>query len=98
MERFMENKDYEPHLPTLDKWWVEFPNGEEEVWREIGFNEHGEPVLAGPSKRNWGFWNDTNMTLSDFERLDPSLVEVTSDEFDETWRRFFASSSDTAID
>jgi hypothetical protein len=98
LERFTVNRDYEPHLPTLDKWWVEFRNDEKEVWREIGFSAQGEPVLAGPSKRNRGFWNDTNMTLSDFERLDPALVELTSDDFEETWQRFFGSSSDTPLD
>jgi hypothetical protein len=97
VEAVEENKNYRPHLETLDKWWVEFPDGDEEPWREIGFDERGEPVFAGPSTRNYGYWCDTNMTLSDFEQQDPTLLEITAENFELAWTRFFAMSSDTPL-
>jgi len=59
------------------------------------FRQHGEVLVAAPSNRNWGFWNDTNMTLADFERQDSTLAEVTAKHFEETWRQYFESSSDS---
>ena len=57
------NKAYDPFLASLDKWWVEFPLEYAEVWREIGFNESGRPVLAAPTARNWGMWGDIGISL-----------------------------------
>ena len=36
-------------------------------WREIALDENEKPVFAGPNKRNFGFWCDTNMKYEDFE-------------------------------
>jgi hypothetical protein len=63
------NPDYESKLHLLNKWLIEFieQDGELLPWREIGIDLQGKPIFSGPSKRNYGFWLDQEMTFQDFE-------------------------------
>jgi len=93
------NKGYRGNWERLDHWWVEFPaddNGE--PWREIGFDAEGVAIVAGPSRRNYGFWCDMEMTLADFQQRDEHLVAVSRQDFEDAWVRFFATADDEPDD
>jgi hypothetical protein len=48
--------------------------------REIGLDENGSVVLAGPSKMDYGFWMDTNMRYPEF-----TGIPVASECFEKIW-------------
>lgn len=62
-------------------WYIEF-NDDDLPWREIGLDSDGAPVLAGPSRQDYGFWLDTNMCFNDFEG---ELIE--QGEFEAKWQQ-----------
>ena len=75
------NPDYEAMLPLVAEWLIEFDdNGD--PWREIGLDANGEPVLAGPNEREYGFWLDTGMRLPDF-----AGDAVAREDFEALWAR-----------
>lgn len=76
----MENPTYQPKMYLVKEWLIEFED--DDPWREIGIGNDGEPVLAGPTSVDYGFWNDTNMKYSDFDE-----TRLSSSEFDEFWAK-----------
>ena len=50
-------------MHLVKKWFIEFVEEEGELtpWREIALDANGKVVFAGPDKKNYGFWLDTNM-------------------------------------
>ncbi len=73
------NPNYRGKYCRVRSWLIEFDeNGD--PWREIGLDEVGAIVMAGPSANDYGFWLDTNMRESDF-RGDP----VTKEYFERMW-------------
>ncbi len=60
------NPGYDKKMHLIREWYVEFDN-DGNPWREIGLDEHGAPVVAGPTERDYGFWLDTHMKRGDFE-------------------------------
>ena len=77
------NPDYEFKMHLVKKWLVEFINDDGELipWREIALDSKGKVVFAGPDKRNYGFWLDTNMKFEDFNG-----VSIEKEEFDSYWK------------
>ena len=77
------NPDYDSKMYLVKKWLIEFIDEEGELvpWREIGLDADGKPVFAGPDKRNYGFWLDTNMKLEDFKG---EMIE--KEEFERFWK------------
>jgi uncharacterized protein YndB with AHSA1/START domain len=59
------NPSYRGKHHLIHSWLIEF-DGDERPLREIGLDENGSIVVAGPSAMDYGFWLDTNMRLSDF--------------------------------
>jgi len=85
MQKLSANPDYEQALPEVAEWLIEF--GEDQLPdREIGLNSSGIPVLAGPNERNYGFWLDTNMKLSNFES-----ETIEKSYFEQKWQEFHGS-------
>ena len=80
------NPSYREKMHLVDAWYIELSN-DGLPYREIGVDANGTPVFAGPSSTDYGFWLDTNMTLSDFEG-----VEVDKQEFDFFWAQAKAAS------
>lgn len=78
------NPDYDPKMYLVNRWLVEFTEEEEGAflpWREIAIDINGEIVFAGPDKRNYGFWLDTNMKFDDF-----TGELITKEEFERFWK------------
>lgn len=77
------NPDYEPKMHLVKKWLIEFEEEDGKLlpWREIGLDSNGTPVFAGPDKKNYGFWLDTNMKYEDFEG-----EPIAKDEFESIWK------------
>ena len=87
MQRLSVNPDYEKAFPEVAEWLIEF--GEDQLPdREIGLNSAGVPVLAGPNERNYGYWLDTNMKLSDFEN---EVIEKSY--FEKKWHEFYGNNT-----
>jgi hypothetical protein len=59
------NPNYRDKYHLVRSWLVEFDESGR-PWREIGLDEHGAVVIAGPSKKDYGFWLDTGMHYPDF--------------------------------
>jgi hypothetical protein len=74
------NPDYALH--QVREWLVEFDD-EGLPGREVGLGSDGQPVLAGPDDRNYGFWLDTNMRFEDF-----TGTEIDASVFEAAWRRW----------
>ena len=64
LDRLNPNPDYD--LSLVHEWFLEFDDDDAPL-RELGLDMNGEPVLAGPNDRNYGFWLDTNMRYNDFK-------------------------------
>jgi len=77
------NPDYEKKMHLIKSWLIEFLENEGEIlpWREIALDENNNPLFAGPDKRNYGFWLDTNMKYEDFDG-----IQITKEEFEHYWK------------
>ena len=73
------NPDYEGSMHEIKEWLIEFDENSL-PWREIGLDEFGKIVIAGPDEDNYGFWLDTNMKFEDFEG-----DEIEASEFEKYW-------------
>ncbi len=83
MQRFVPeaNPGYRDKMHLIDSWYVEFDE-QGLPGREVGVDAAGQPVVAGPSTTDYGFWLNTNMKLADFDgdKLDKQ-------EFEALWER-----------
>lgn len=87
LRRVSANPGYGPHLHRVAAWLIEFDD-DGIPGREIGLDETGRPVLAGPDDENYGFWLDTTMTLVDIGG--ESIPQAT---FEETWNAWNAANT-----
>lgn len=76
------NPDFEVHFSSIRRWYVEVDDCEMPV-RELGLDDSGAPITAGPWERNFGFWTDSGEPLPK-DRLE----EIDRTEFETMWRRF----------
>jgi hypothetical protein len=81
------NPDYKKKLHLIKEWLVEIDT-DGLPFREIGLDIDGNVVVAGPDKRNYGFWCDTNMKIDDFEDK-----EIDKDIFLKYWDDYFNAES-----
>ena len=73
------NPNYENALPLVKEWLIEFKE-DDLPFREIGLDDKGAVVLAGPTEQDYGFWLDTNMKRPDFKGR-----EIPESEFEAIW-------------
>lgn len=59
------NPGYRGKYHRVHAWWIELDDAGHPA-REIGLDEHGAVVMAGPSATDYGFWLDTDMRAGDF--------------------------------
>jgi hypothetical protein len=79
------NPDFEPLFPRVRRWLVEVDDSGNAV-RELGLDEQGVPVTAGPWERNYGFWTDSPGPFPS-ESADPVAQSV----FAQAWATFAAN-------
>jgi len=79
------NPGYRNKMHLVKEWLIEFDDNNG-PWREIGLNNNGEVVLAGPDETNYGFWLDTEYKLNNFEG-----EEITQAEFEKAWESYFGA-------
>jgi hypothetical protein len=73
------NPGYRDRYHLVRSWLIEFDD-DGMPGREIGLDENGSVVLAGPSKMDYGFWMDTNMRYPEF-----TGIPVASECFEKIW-------------
>lgn len=78
------NPSYDSKMHLVKNWLIEFIEEEGELvpWREIALDSDGKIVFAGPDKKNYGFWLDTNMKFKDFKG-----EPIEKDNFEKYWRQ-----------
>lgn len=80
------NPDFEHLLDKVDYWEIEYDTEENATWREIGFNNDGNSIVAMPFGKNYGYWTDNDLILNDYEDFEPS--QITKKEFEHNWTEF----------
>ena len=70
------NPGYKKKMHLIKEWLIECDE-EGNPCREIGLDNSGRPIIAGPSEKNYGFWCDSNITIESFsgEAIDPLKFE-----------------------
>ncbi len=81
------NPDFEALYDDVRCWYLE--TEQDFPVREVGLDEHGIPVVAGPIGRNLGFWTDEDMTFpsKDYEAISREEFEAAWSEFLAKWQR-----------
>ena len=73
------NPSYRLKHHLVRSWLIEFDdNGA--PWREIGLDKDGAVVLAGPSKKDYGFWVDSDIRYADIVG-----EPITEEYFEQMW-------------
>jgi hypothetical protein len=73
------NPSYRDKHHLVHSCLIEFDD-DGQPWREVGLDELGVVVVAGPSKTDYGFWLDSKMQYADFVG-----TAVTQEYFEQTW-------------
>ena len=73
------NPNYRNKMHLIDTWFIEFDE-QGLPSREVGVDTDGQPVVAGPTSVDYGYWLDANVTDADL-----SGVEIEQDEFEALW-------------
>ena len=60
------NPDFDKLIDEVEEWLVEYDNEGDFVSREIGLDNAGKVVMVMPWKKNYGYWIDNNLNLTDF--------------------------------
>jgi hypothetical protein len=84
------NPDFEVHFSSIRRWYLEVDDLGLPV-RELGLDEIGNPITAGPWERNFGFWTDSGEPLPK-DRLE----EIERTEFETVWQQFVCLRAEAA--
>lgn len=92
IERFLRalipaaNPDFEHSYERVFKWWIEI-DAEGVAQRELGFDEAGEVIVAGPLGKNFGFFTDSNATFApaEYAAVEPASFEAAWSAFERRW-------------
>jgi hypothetical protein len=80
------NPDFDRLIDRVAYWMIEYDRIQDETVRELGFDQHDNVILAMPLDRNYGYWTDNHLKLSDYDRFNP--IPITEKEFDTAWLKF----------
>lgn len=77
------NPYYDSKMHLVKNWLIEFVEEEGDFipWREIALDSAGNIVFAGPDKKNYGFWLDSDMKFEDFKG-----ESIDKDDFERFWK------------
>jgi hypothetical protein len=81
-----QNPDFDRLIDNVAYWMIEYDKTGDETIRELGFDQHDNVILAMPLDRNYGYWTDNQLKLSDYDRFNP--IPLTEKEFDTAWLKF----------
>jgi hypothetical protein len=73
------NPDFEHLYDSVDRWWIEL-NENDVPQKEIGFDNEGNIIVAGPIGKNYGFWTDSTEPV-----IDSELSLIDKSEFLKAW-------------
>lgn len=79
------NPDFEPLFPRVRRWFVEVDETGNST-RELGLDEQGTPITAGPWERNFGFWTDSPGPFPT-----DSAEQLSQAKFEQAWASFAGS-------
>ncbi len=82
------NPEFEVHFSRVRCWYVEVDDSGLPL-RELGIDETGTPITAGPWKQNFGFWTDSGGPFPD-----EHTEEIANSVFEEMWQRFVSMQGD----
>jgi len=80
------NPDFDRLIDKVTYWMIEYDKTDDQTIRELGFDQHDQVILAMPLDRNYGYWTDNQLKLSDYDRFNP--IPLTEKEFDTAWLKF----------
>ena len=80
------NPDFDLSYDFVETWYIEYDESCEKdgTVREIGIDCYERIIVKAPDARNYGFWNDTNMGISDFIKQKHAKY-ITQEEFESVW-------------
>lgn len=79
------NPDFDDKIDFVKEWILEVNEADDRPTREIGLDDTGKAIAIMPWMDNYGFWTDSNVTVSD---ILISGIAVTKSEFEQLWRDF----------
>ena len=81
----LANPDFDRTYKRVRKWWIELDETGIPQ-RELGFDQDGGVIVAGPICDNLGFWTDSTMTFSPTEHK-----RIPEEAFESAWSLFQAA-------
>jgi hypothetical protein len=88
------NPQFDDDIDNVNQWLIEFKNGNQYPNREVGLNFSQEPIMIMPWRRNYGYWIDNNLLLSDFKSRF-NAIEISKEEFEKFWNEFEQQNENT---
>ncbi len=85
---FQANPGYDSKFHLIKEWLVEFDKNGIPM-REIGLDDKGLAIISRPDEKNYGFWLDTNMKITDFENN-----QIDKNFFEEKWNEYKGKSGE----
>ena len=78
------NPDFSSRIDDVAQWLLEFVEDLPTPNREIGLDVNGKVILKMPFRKNYGYWTDNNLTLSEFrERF--KVADISQENFEMLW-------------
>lgn len=81
------NPDFDKLIDEVEEWLVEYDNEADLVSREIGLDYRGKVVMVMPWKKNYGYWIDNKLNLTDFSsHFNTTIIDKKI--FENNWNEF----------
>lgn len=78
------NPDFEENCKNINFWYIEFDDAEFHLAiKEMGVDKNGKVVFWAPSKRNYGYWCDSDVDIELYKQF--NITYITKDEFYAYW-------------
>ena len=81
------NPNFEEKYDSVKYWCIEYDEVNNFTNREIGLDKNENVIIISPFEKNYGFWVDTNLSLTDYyDQRD--IIEISGDQFEILWENF----------
>ncbi len=88
LDKFILEQYGKGHFDHIERWTIEYDALENTVKREIGYDASGRVIYAAPTRKNYGFWSDTNIPLAAYTKFGAEKIDA------ETFQEDFRAGSD----